>query len=115
LLDEGEDALARVYNQVLRFVERDLRKIMEMGERVCLGVRRGVVGGKGVRKDSSSELGSGKDKREANDKYGEGFEIMANVVWAEFGRAIMDEMGAVVFAAGRPDEFRKVPSHISSS
>jgi len=36
------------------------------------------------------------------------FQIMANVVWAEIGRAIMDEIGSIVFAAGRPNEFRKV-------
>jgi hypothetical protein len=38
----------------------------------------------------------------------EGFEIMANVVWEEVGKAIMDELGSVVFAVGRPNEFRKV-------
>jgi len=38
----------------------------------------------------------------------DGFEIMANVIWAEIGQAIMDELGGVVFSAGRPDEFRKV-------
>lgn len=37
-----------------------------------------------------------------------GFEIMANVVWSEIGKAIMDELGSVVFAVGKPDEFRKV-------
>ena len=42
-----------------------------------------------------------------NDEEG-GFDILANVVWAEVGRAIMDELGNVVFAAGKPDEFRKV-------
>ncbi|KAG1717692.1 uncharacterized protein EDB91DRAFT_1259420 [Suillus paluster] len=31
----------------------------------------------------------------------DGFEIMTNVVWAEIGRAIMDELGTVVFA-GKP-------------
>ncbi|KAI4519958.1 COG complex component [Schizophyllum commune Loenen D] len=36
-----------------------------------------------------------------------GFEIMANVVWAEFGNSIIEELGTVVFAAGRPNEFRK--------
>ena len=36
------------------------------------------------------------------------FEIMANVVWAEIGRALMDELGSVIFAAGKPDDFRKV-------
>jgi len=39
-----------------------------------------------------------------------GFEIMANVIWEEVGRAIMDELGSVVFSAGRPNEFRKVCS-----
>ena len=36
------------------------------------------------------------------------FEIMANVVWSEIGRALMDELGSVIFAAGKPDEFRRV-------
>lgn len=39
---------------------------------------------------------------------GEGFEIMANVVWEEFGRAIMDELGSVVFSVGQPNDFRQV-------
>ena len=38
---------------------------------------------------------------------GNGYEILSNVVWAEVGRAIMDELGSIVFAAGKPDEFRK--------
>ena len=37
-----------------------------------------------------------------------GFEIFANVVWAELARALTDELGNTLFAAGRPDEFRKV-------
>ena len=39
---------------------------------------------------------------------GEGFDIMANVIWPEIGQAIMEELGLVVFAAGKPDEFLKV-------
>uniref|UniRef100_D8QCD3 Conserved oligomeric Golgi complex subunit 2 n=1 Tax=Schizophyllum commune (strain H4-8 / FGSC 9210) TaxID=578458 RepID=D8QCD3_SCHCM len=35
------------------------------------------------------------------------FEMMANVVWAEIGNSIIEELGTVVFAAGRPNEFRK--------
>lgn len=110
LLDENEDTgLARVYNQVLRFVERDLGMIMEVGERVCLrsGGKVAAAGGKELR-----VLAVGKDKKVSETEKakvdGEGFEIMANVVWAEFGRAIIDELGNIVFAAGRPDEFRKV-------
>ncbi len=37
-----------------------------------------------------------------------GFEIFANVVWAELARALTDELGSTLFAAGRPDEFRRV-------
>jgi hypothetical protein len=37
-----------------------------------------------------------------------GFEIFANVVWAELARALTDELGNTLFAAGRPDEFRRV-------
>jgi hypothetical protein len=29
------------------------------------------------------------------------FEIMANVIWAEIGQALMEELGAVIFSAGR--------------
>lgn len=66
------------------------------------------IRGKGDKvRDMPRLPGIGKDnKSEAESQ--EGFEIMANVIWAEFGRGIMDEMGSVVFAAGRPDEFRKV-------
>lgn len=40
---------------------------------------------------------------------------MANVVWAEIGQAIMDELGSVVFAAGKTDEFRHVSLIASQS
>lgn len=86
---------------------------MEIGERVCLRSVRGGMGttaekalGLGKMKDLSRALGAGRQTEPEEEK--EGFEIMANVVWAEFGRSIIDEMGGVVFAAGRPDEFRKV-------
>jgi len=39
---------------------------------------------------------------------------MANVVWADVGRALMDELGALIFAAGKPVEFKAVdPSKFS--
>lgn len=43
----------------------------------------------------------------------ERIEIIANVVWAELARALMDELGSVVFAVGRPDEFRQVRSNLT--
>jgi hypothetical protein len=39
---------------------------------------------------------------------GQGFEIMANVIWGEIGHAIMNELGGIVFSVGRPDDFRTV-------
>ncbi|KAI9067294.1 COG complex component [Trametes sanguinea] len=88
ILDETDDPLAALYNTILRFVDRDLRRIMEIAEAVC--VKSGL-----------------RTRRNAEDGEELGFEIMANVVWSEIGRALMDELGSVIFAAGKPDEFRK--------
>lgn len=104
LLDEGDDHLARVYNQMLRFVDRDLSKVMTLAEKVSVKAipasifRSGLV-------PTTAPPPSALDASEGDDK---GFRILANVVWAELGTAIMDELGSVVFAAGKPDEFRKV-------
>jgi hypothetical protein len=104
LLDDNEDPLARLYSQILRFVERDMSRIMGIADKVSL---KHVSTG---RKDKALvtalvTMPVEKSNRELDE---DGFEIMANVVWEEFGRAIMDELGPVVFAAGRPNEFRKV-------
>ncbi|KAI0775843.1 COG complex component [Trametes elegans] len=87
ILDETDDPLAALYNTILRFVDRDVRRTMEIAEAVCAK--------------------SGSRTRHRDDGESPGFEIMANVVWAEIGRALMDELGSVIFAAGKPDEFRK--------
>ena len=98
LLDDTDDSLARLYNQILRFVERDLTRIMDLAEKVTL-------------KPSASTLrplkGLVEPSSETNDDK-KGFQILTNVVWGEISRAIVDEIGAVVFAAGRPNDFRKV-------
>ncbi|KDQ57488.1 hypothetical protein JAAARDRAFT_177682 [Jaapia argillacea MUCL 33604] len=109
LLDEGDGdgdgRLAVLFNRILRFVERDLGRVMDVAERVCVksgsGSRVGAKAGSGVA--DKGLLGGGMSE----EKEREGFEIMANVVWVEIGRAVMDELGSFVFAAGRPDEFRK--------
>ena len=36
ILDETDDPLAALYNTILRFVDRDLRRLMEIAERVCV-------------------------------------------------------------------------------
>lgn len=52
-----------------------------------------------------SRIGQEEDTADAK-----GFEVLANVVWAEIARALMDDLGSALFATGRPDEFRKVRS-----
>ena len=104
LLDETDDPLASLYNSILRFVDRDLKRIMELAEKT------GVKTASGTPKLAQSKsallaLSVSSDKQSALSG---GFDIMANVVWAEIGKALMDELGGVIFAAGNPDEFRKV-------
>lgn len=99
LLDESNDALAKLYNQILRFIERDFGRIMEIAERVSLKA--------GSTNSQSSLALRSYDLGDAPQASAGGFEIMTNVVWAEIGRAIMDELGNVVFAPGNPNEFRK--------
>ncbi|KAI0744038.1 COG complex component [Daedaleopsis nitida] len=91
ILDETDDTLAALYNTVLRFIDRDMRRIMEIAEAVCVKSGSRAAAGKGEKRDGEEPV----------------FEIMANVVWSEIGRALMDELGSVIFAAGKPDEFRK--------
>jgi hypothetical protein len=75
-----------LYNGILAFLDRDLKRIMDVAERI-----RARIG---------QEVDATVDAR--------GFEVLANVIWAEIARALMDELGSALFAAGRPDEFRKV-------
>jgi hypothetical protein len=103
LLSDTENPLARLYNQILRFVERDLSRIMSVAEKVSL---KSVLH---MRQTDATQIArSGRDNVVPSRMSEEGFEIMANVVWAEIGKAIMDELGGTVFAVGRPDDFRKV-------
>lgn len=104
-LDESDEPLAKLYSQVLRFVERDLCRIMDVAEKVF--VKSVSSSGRPDRGDASTPQ-SVVAAQSAARPDGEGFEILANVVWEVFGRAIMDDLGNSVFAAGRPNEFRKV-------
>jgi len=105
LLDDTDDPLARLYNQILRFVDRDIARIMDIAEKVTVksgSDKRSEGDGSSIRADDSDSLDE------------DGFQFLANVVWDELGRSIMAELGSVVFSAGKPDEFRKVTS-ISST
>ncbi|KAG8712025.1 hypothetical protein FRC09_020291 [Ceratobasidium sp. 395] len=128
----GGDALVGLYNKVLRFIQRDVMGVVRVAESASAKSRKGQHGHGGMLglggmspgglSMSPSGLGSafmappgvgintnvganGADIVDTEDL--ERVEIIANVVWAELARALMDELGSVVFAVGRPDEFRQ--------
>ncbi|KAK0226128.1 oligomeric golgi complex component, COG2-domain-containing protein [Armillaria fumosa] len=95
LLERSDEPLARLYSQILRFIERDLCRIMDIADKVA------------VKSFSAARPGTPQMSPFNIDGDEKGFNIMANVVWDEFGRAIMDELGGFIFSAGKPDVFRK--------
>lgn len=105
LLDDFDNPLASLYNKILRFVDRDLKAIMEAAERVS--VKRPQLLGTSLYKGPKPTV-TAVSSEETEARVGSGFDIFADVVWDSIARAIMDDLGSVVFAAGKPDEFRKV-------
>ncbi|KAJ8076522.1 hypothetical protein PM082_000945 [Marasmius tenuissimus] len=106
ILEGSDDPLASLYSQILRFVERDLSRIMDITEKVSL---KSLALKKSERVNASTPQSAvPPETLDINGQDGtRGFEVLANVIWEEFGRAIMDELGGVVFAAGRPNEFKQ--------
>lgn len=104
-LDEVDNPLAALYNHILRFVERDCSEIMEIATRVTQR-RAKPIGA--INAISTPPRGSPAPGQPESIGSFATFEIMANAVWAEIGRCLMDELGAVIFAAGKPAEFKKV-------
>lgn len=75
---------------------------MEIAERVS------IVSNADVKPDKSSTDSSAVADAHPSDGRTKGFRIFSDVIWAELGSAIMDELGTVVFASGKPNEFKKV-------
>ena len=104
-----------LYNNILQFVEKNVVEVMEIAARVAKkhGKAKAVVGtnanGVPTRANPLPDSGLVNGSLDAGGE-DVGFEIMANVVWAELGRALMDELGALIFAAGKPAEFKRVCS-----
>ena len=109
ILSNEDDPLARLYNQILRFIERDLCRIMKIAEKVSVDPTSTS------RVDKPAQSPRASATHDTVDSSADGFQIMANVIWEEIGRAIMDELGGIVFATGRPNEFQKVNPHLSNS
>ena len=93
-IEDIDNPLAQIYNQILRFVSRHIRDIMEIAEKISNNKMP-------KEKISISKVISTEDTIQ-------GFQILAYVVWEEIANAIINDIGDVVFTAGRPDELRKV-------
>ncbi|KDN46181.1 hypothetical protein RSAG8_04408, partial [Rhizoctonia solani AG-8 WAC10335] len=108
----GGDALVGLYNKILRFVQRDVMGVVRVAESVSAKSRRGtghVFGGMspgglgispgGLPPSSSigvSPIGPGVVGADPTVmKNPERIEIIANVVWAELARGLMDELGSL--------------------
>lgn len=93
-MESGDDPLVQVYNQILRFVARDLKDILELAEKVAnKGLAKGKALDHSIPKQSPGQAG---------------YQIMSHVIWEEVANAIINDLGDAVFAAGRPDDLRKV-------
>ena len=104
LLDETDDNLATFYNNLLRFVEKDCRIIMDVTAKIEARHGKKHMPAPEVVEDNMLD-GPDEGEHLAASSY---FEIMANVIWVEIGQALMEELGAVIFSAGRPAEFKQV-------
>jgi hypothetical protein len=91
LLDETDDSLARLYNQLLRFVERDLCRIMSLADKIAVATNSESRTPK--RDDILMEVGRSVEETR-------GFQIMSDVVWEELGRSLMDEIGSSCLPQG---------------
>jgi conserved oligomeric Golgi complex subunit 2 len=116
ILEQSEDPIAKLYLQIIRFIERDLNTLMQLAERINVKSVSTVAQAQGLtitgRSTPIPPVG-GKSSAPAPRTEGQRFDIMSNVVWEEFARSIIDDIGTVVFAAGKPDDFKKVSLLIS--
>ena len=113
IAEDDDDPLAGLFNTILRFVQVNCSGVMELSDKVSAKARKSrknVLGGVQIQSPLIPQE-TGTPGMEGDGRNHQGFEILANVVWAEVANAIMSELGNVVFSAGNPDEFQKVSAN----
>lgn len=101
-----DSALAQVYNRLLREVEQEAKVVLDVAEKL----RHRQKGHRAPTQTGDPTLavfGEARDD-EAGQPGEEGFDFFGNVIWKEIGDRLMDELGSVIFAAGRPAELHQV-------
>ncbi|KIO31284.1 hypothetical protein M407DRAFT_68051 [Tulasnella calospora MUT 4182] len=108
LPEEDDEPLANLYNTILRFIQVNCTGVLELSEKINAKNRKtGRRLNPAAQTTESPQLASASGSIADLGLNMQGFEIMANVIWAEIGRSIMEELGSVVFSAGNPSEFQK--------
>lgn len=109
LPEEDDEPLASLYNTILRFIQVNCTGVLELSEKINAKNRKtGRRLNSAVQSTESPQMAPTSGSIAELGLNMQGFEIMANVIWAEIGRGIMEELGSVVFSAGNPSEFQKV-------
>lgn len=105
-VEEEGNPLASLFNTVIRFVQVNCGGVLELSYRISAKNRKaGKLSAGGLLSINHHTFTEDEGEVGVNP---DGFEIMANVIWAEIGRTVMEELGSVVFSAGNPEEFQKV-------
>lgn len=119
--------LTELYNRLLAFVSNECGILLDVAERVLevapgrtagsnalVATKRGNRG-VGPEADLSDSVGSlagsaqgGEATTDAKEAGVRGFQVLNRVVVDEMARAVMNELGGVIFAAGRPTVFHQV-------
>ncbi|KAG8838438.1 hypothetical protein FRC18_004718 [Serendipita sp. 400] len=102
LLDDSNDQLATLYNNILQFVERNCVDIMKIATQVA---RKYGKKPQNVQGSTPPLVPLAVEQLDLTEKVAT-FDIMGNVVWGEIGRALMEELGTLIFAAGKPTDFK---------
>lgn len=111
--------LGSIYNAVLRYIEYDLRPIIETAnilrnrtktprrDRLDFVVSSELVGSAGSA-TPTAELPDSTQLEDVAVEDENGFEFLSRVIWVEIGERILSEIGNSVFAAGRVTELHQV-------
>lgn len=109
LPEEDDEPLSTLYNTILRFIQVNCTGVLELSEKInAKGRKTGRKPHLALQSSDSPQLPATSGSIAELGLNMQGFEIMANVIWAEIGRGIMEELGSVVFSAGNPSQFQKV-------
>jgi hypothetical protein len=108
LLDESTGSIALIFNNILMYIDRELLDLLHIGEEIRQKRKLKSLRSKSDHLEPSAN-GDEPILEEISISDSEAsFEFMANAIWVPIGERIMEELGGVLFAAGRVTELHQV-------